>query len=524
MRISMPALTLLATVTLVPTEDGRALARQASPQGSREIFRSATRLVQVEVVVRDGAGKVVSGLTKDDFRIIEDGKPQEVRFFNVYQRGTRPAPEVPTGMVSNRPEVVGTRRGVTVIMIDGLNTPWESTSRALLSVSSFLNSLQPDDHVAIYTLGRELKIVHDFTSDVRSLKKRIEQYKGSPLENRGEGGELLDAMVEGDLKRLLEWGRKTEEDARNVARTQDTLSALEAVANHLGATPGWKSLVWIGGGVPMQVGMGRSIPSSKRIDTGPAQAFDREFQQAVRALTTANVAVYPVQPEGARLAHEARGAIVRESDSLLRQLADQTGGRAYIDDNDISGALKQVANDVQASYTVAYYPTNSRFDGQYRKIEIRVNKRDLEASHRRGYYAVDTAGARAESAEQELRAAALDPLDASAIGIDAGLRKTENGQEVFARIDSAGLLWAEQNGFNVETWVGVFQYDADARLLASVVDKIEFRCDAKKAALLSRNGLSYSRPLILAPAAVRLRFIVRSTRTGAIGSVTIPLP
>ena len=209
---------------------------------------------------------------------------------------------------------------------------------------------------------------------------------------------------------------------------------------------------------------------------------------------------------------------------MLTQLAESTGGRAYVDENDILGALKQVTDAAQASYTVAYYPSDVSFDGRYRSIEIRMKNAGLTASHRRGYYALDLAGVSREDADKAIRAAALAPLDAAVIGIDAGLQDTDAGPQLTARIDTAELLWPAAGAFEARTLVGVFQYDADGRQLAGVVDSVDFTCDAAKAALLSLHGLAYGRKLSLGPGAVRLRLVVRSGRTGAIGSITLPVP
>jgi hypothetical protein len=136
---------------------------------------------------------------------------------------------------------------------------------------------------------------------------------------------------------------------------------------------------------------------------------------------------------------------------------------------------------------------------------------------------VDLAQVGHEDADSAMRAAALDPIDAAVIGIDAGLQDTDAGPRLVARIDTAELLWPEKDGFAVATSVGVFQYAADGRQLASVVDRIDFTCDATKAALLSQYGLSYGRNVNLSPDAARLRVVVRSGKTGAVGSVTVPL-
>jgi VWFA-related protein len=388
----------------------------------------------------------------------------------------------------------------------------------------FLEGAQPDDRIALYTLGGELKIFHEFAGDARALREKLDRYKNARVWTEGEGA-LINALMDSDAASLLRWTLKTEDEARATARAEATFDALEKVANRLGSTPGWKSLVWISSGVPMQLGMDSPTTAGRTVRVGPVRSFEKEFDRAVRALTNSNVAVYPIDPAGLQAAPASAGNWRSlQTGSMLTQLAESTGGRAYVDENDILGALKQVTDAAQANYTVAYYPSDASFDGRYRKIEIRMKKAGLTASHRKGYYALDLALVSREDADKAIRAAALDPLDAAVIGIDAGLQDTDAGPQVIARIDTAELLWPAAGAFEVRVSIGVFQYDADGRQLANVVDSIDFKCDAAKAALLSRDGLAYGRKMSLSSGAVRLRLVVRSGRTGAIGSVTVPVP
>jgi len=175
-------------------------------------------------------------------------------------------------------------------------------------------------------------------------------------------------------------------------RATATWKTLEDIANHLGSTPGWKSLIWISDGLPMQVGMeltggSRSIRGNQTIRSGEVRSFQKEFDQAVKALTSSNVAVFPIDPRGLQALpeYESVGQKLGSADrpwqqtnSTLMQLATRTGGRAYVDQNDILGSLKQVTDAAQTSYSLAYYPSNSNFDGKYRRIEIRLKKAGLK--------------------------------------------------------------------------------------------------------------------------------------------------
>jgi VWFA-related protein len=527
-RLSIPtaALTLAASL---------AFAKQPPVAEPVLTLRSSTRLVQVEVIVRGKDGKPITGLKQDDFEIREENNPQPIRFFSDYSKKTAPAVQLPPGMVSNRPEITGPRRGVTVVLVDSLNTHWLTRARAVQNLLKFLDGAQPDDHIALYTLSHNLKVVHDFTGDARSLMKKIGRANLGALPAVGQEPILDDLIPEAVALQM--WGQEKEQEVRLVARATATWKTLEDIANHLGSTPGWKSLIWISDGLPMQVGMeltggSRSIRGNQTIRSGEVRSFQKECDQAVKALTSSNVAVFPIDPRGLQALpeYESVGQKLGSADrpwqqtnSTLMQLATRTGGRAYVDQNDILGSLKQVTDAAQTSYSLAYYPSNSNFDGKYRRIEIRLKKAGLKADHRQGYFALDASEVKRENVQDELRAAARDPLDSAVIGIDAGLQDKDGGKQLLARIDAAELLWDEKGAFTVDTSVGLFQFDAEGRQLEGASDNISFKCDPAKAALLSQHGLSYGRKVNLNPAAAKLRMVVRSARTGAIGSITIPI-
>ncbi len=150
------------------------------------VIRVTTRMVEVNVIVRDLHGPV-AGLTKDDFRILDKGKLQKIAFFsaNTIQHAP-PAPRQPsarpTTVFTNRPAVsVENPSSVTVVLLDGLNTRIQDQVYAKQQFIRFLGQIKPDDHVAVYTLGNGLKVLHDFSSDSRSLLNAVAKFNGQNL-------------------------------------------------------------------------------------------------------------------------------------------------------------------------------------------------------------------------------------------------------------------------------------------------------------------------------------------------------
>jgi VWFA-related protein len=510
------------------------IATASLAQDPELVLRSTTRLVQVEVVVRDSSGNPVPGLKKGDFEVLEDKKPQPIQFFADYRTEKPALAELPPGMVSNRPEVTGPRRGVTVILIDSLNTGWAARARAYENLVKFLKGANPDDRIALYTLGHQFKVFHDFSGDARALLKRIEAMGNPTLAAIGDETPLDQIIPEAAA--LSKWAGNQQDTIGLVARATATLDTLTAVANHLGSTPGWKSLIWISSGFPLQTGMDRIASTTEwrgtRTTTGTVRSFEAEFHRAIKALSNSNVAVYPIDPAGLQVSPEFDAAVRtpglgqpwQETGSMFRQMARRTGGKAYTDLNDILGSLKDVTEGAQSSYTLAYYAPNPRDDGEYRRIQVRVKKRGLNVSHREGYFALAADEIRQTDPDQAMLATARDPLDSAVIGIDAQLQSTAAGTRVIARVNTAELISGDSGAFKVEATAGVYQFDREGRHLGAVADKISFNCNPAQAAQLSQFGMSYDRAIAIHPEAVRVRLVVRSNRTGALGSITLPVP
>jgi VWFA-related protein len=498
-----------------------------APAQPEVVLRSHTRLIQVEVIVRDKAGKPVRGLKRGDFEVFEDGKRQDVRFFAGGTEKPKNAVELPPGMISNRVSETGARRGVTAILIDSLNTQWRIRPRALDSLRRFLLTMQPDDRIALYTLGGQFSVLHEFTTNASSLIERLNAMGNPRLPSTEDQAGLILLAGAG----LLASTTANEEDFRQVQRANATFSALEGVASHLGGAAGWKSLIWISDGFSLTQA-GTKLPTrtltNGSVYTGERRTLETPFQQMVRALSNANVAVYPIDPRGLMglPEYEDAGQLLGKAtrpwqaeNSMLQQVAAATGGRAYANQNDIMGALRQVSDGAQAGYTLAYYARNEQFDGRFRTIRVKLSGEGLTASHRKGYYAVDLKAIEHPTPLEQMRAAAAGVLDSSAIGIDA---KLEGGQ-ILARIDTAELLQQAQAGFEVRCTVGVFQFDAEGKPLDSLTDKIEFKLDNQKAAVLAENGMSYQRPVKLNANSASVKLVVRSAANGTIGALSLPV-
>src|SRR5512134_4187544 len=174
MRELYCAFVICGAALLGLAQPSRPSAAAAGQRADRPpVFRVATRLVQVSVVVHDRDGRPVTDLKKEDFTLTERGTPQPIAFLSMESAERPPAPPAASSpnIFSNVfAERSGVPTSITVILLDLLNTRWADQQYARKALITFLGQIQPQDRIAIYTLGaRSLTVLHDYTSDAASL-------------------------------------------------------------------------------------------------------------------------------------------------------------------------------------------------------------------------------------------------------------------------------------------------------------------------------------------------------------------
>jgi len=503
------------------------------------VIRVTTRLVTVSVVVRS-KGQPVTDLTARDFEILDRGKPQKISFFamnSVRTASSAAAARTPKNVFTNRGEARAEAPSTaTVILVDGLNTEFTDQSFARDHIRRFFGGLDSNERIAIYTLGRRLNVLHDFSDDRDHLAKVIARFRGeivgefSTPENDLGVIEMLDQL--GAMKNAA----KHEQVYREGLRVERTIAALDAIANHLAKLPGRKNLIWISGSFPIYPGF---QVTTKQYGTSRQRSFIAEVERTTRLFSDANMAIYPVDVRGvftvarygADMGQKARKRLDGPDNPLnadnrdaMKMLADGTGGVMFKDNNDLSKALRQAIDDAQVTYTLGFYPDAETLDGKYHELQVKVARKGLDVRHRRGYVAVTDAALGAEERKAMLRDTLWSPLDASAI-------------EIVARVDANGGAFDLSLAINPETfsleqkqdhWVGgldvyVAQCDTQGKELETTRDAIDLKLTAGHYAKRQENWLALTKNVRPKPEAIQLKVIVQDRLTGALGSVHIPL-
>jgi VWFA-related protein len=398
------------------------------------ILRISSNLVLEDVSVVDAHGNPVHGLQPSQFAILEDGKKQTVTHFEEHATLPRealakmpPMPKLEPGVFTNY-TTVPEQGPVNIILLDSLNTPLQSQAYVQQQLREFVRSMKPGTRVAIFGMSRSLHMLQGFTSNPEVLKAVVDAKKGmmqaSQLMGDKVGGDfgpdstLSDLYADGggndpsftEALAQIQQFEAEEQSFELQLRAQYTLDALNQLAHYLSALPGRKNLIWFSGSFPIDI-----MPDGDLADPFAAMGdSEDEFRETVTLMAHSNVAVYPVDARGlmvsANMKAENSGAkyaadptkITKDTSaffdqlasehSTLIQMAEKTGGKAFINTNGLTEAVEKSIEYGSNYYSLSYYPTSHRWDGNYHSISIKLTDPKLKLSYRVGYYADDPNG------------------------------------------------------------------------------------------------------------------------------------
>ena len=583
------AATLLAVIAaaFVHAQSGAPAADSSAQKQKPAVIRTTSRLVQVNVVVTDKSGAPVAGLSASDFQLLDNGQPQEVSVFVASE--TTPAAPLPTEQRTGR--FFSNRRfevkpgavapNLYAVLFDGLNSKVSDQDYARQQVLAFLRSIQPGDLVAIFVLGNGLRVVHDFSSDLASLKRTVERLSVDVNMRYDTAGPDLS----GSEVALFGEFASSAQSRINTQFTQNrvmfTLNALEALANHLAGSGGRKNLLWVSAGFPLDTGLQKPEENFARLDV--QRSFSAESQRVMRAMNRANVVIYPIDCRGlvavvdnsASLPTDAGGPLtqisragsgrpggsrgggsppagggnsilttgaptgantlpsspfdtynVGQTQQAMREIADQTGGRAFYNTNDLSGAIRSAIDDSKVAYTLGYYPNHGKWNGAYHDIKVALKRRDLQARFRRGYLASpDAPPITEQEGVPQLQAAVAQPLTAAAVGISAELAPLESDEaqlQLRLRIHTSEVQLQNAGG-NFAGAVDLFVDVVDAKLASTWHSGQRFTLNLKPETYqrMLRDGLLFRMNVPKAEPGCTLRIALSDASTGAAGTLRI---
>ncbi len=423
--IALSALSILcAAVAQAQSKAKPAAASKASEGETTFIGESVSvNVVNVDVYVTDKKGKRVTGLTRDDFQIFEDGRPMAITNFFSMEGGkvaaapvapvvAEPAPDSAAPAPAPEPEPAASlpapedQRLVLIVYVDNFNLRPFNRNRVLRELRVFLNTkLQRDDLMMLVSYDRSVHVRQPLTSDPGLINSQLVALEKISAQGTHADSERRDAL------RGIEDSQSATEAlsyARSYAESQFndlafSIDALRDIVNGLAGMPGRKALLYVSDGLQMIVGQDvyYAVQEKYKDSTGITSSFDYDTSRRFRELTsTANanrVTFYTLDAAGLRsyssISAENQTAgqgvfvdqiQIQNVQSSIRLMADETGGKAVINTNTFMPSLERIAEDFRSFYSLGYSPQHSG-DGRYHEIKVKLKRKGLEVRHRAGY-------------------------------------------------------------------------------------------------------------------------------------------
>ena len=512
----------------------------AAQQSAQPTFRSTARLVPISVVVSDRAGRSIEGLTAADFEIRENGKVQAVAAFAVeaddVETHAFSAPSGPNTFTNVLEGRAGS--GATILLYDPLNTKDVDQRRALDHIIALLKELGPDERIGFYVLKSDgLLVVHDFTRDAGSLVKALNRYapaNSSELSGSEQKFQRMaadpDPAVEARFEAALQRAEQITQLHHIDRRARATTDALEALVQRLAGVAGRKNVIWVTGSFPLSITLANERKS-----------WSPELHRATRALSHSDVAIYVVHAAGLIAAQQivplGAGTPTRPVGSAFptplhpeaaaletgQIVAEQTGARLYKNTNDLQGAVQRAIDDARLTYVLGYYPTNDRWDGQFRRVQVKVARRDAVVRHRAGYYAHPPLAVDADYRKNALVESLAYPIEATGVGLAVRVDRSGTQRAALSiTVDPQGINLQEQQG----RWIGsvdvaIAQRTTQNTFARSLDITVPLNLSADTRTALLREGLTLTRTIDLQPDLRQVIVGVRDATTGAIGTVIL---
>ena len=574
-----------------------------SQDSASPALRASSSLVLVDVVAT-GHDKPIHGLDRSRFHVFEDGNEQTIFSFDEHEpAGAPPAFLAPAALPPNTytnlpayPEA----SAVNVLLLDALNTPTGEQMQVRRKMIDYLGTVKSGTSLAIFTLGTELRIVTQFTSDPAALVSLLRKSKTNPqasplldtpsstaLDNN-EVNEVAGAQpatppsvsntadsgsghVAGPMSAVaaLQQFQADQIAAETNARMHITLDAMKQLAGYLNGISGRKNVIWFSGSFPLVL-----LPDASQFDAfANVASFREQVLKTADMLTAARVAIYPVDasslwaPEefsaantslNQGTAQSAQWSREREQhysdQATMQEVADETGGHAYFETNDLDRAMANAIENGSSYYTLAYVPKNAALDGRYHRLQVRLDDGNgLKLAYRRGYYSGAPGGSSPAGAGPNsvfaaalshdappatailLRARVLPAADSVFQGVQlpsgavgeksASFKGTAHRYIVDLTLDVHGLVLDNlpDGSRKAAIEIAMIAYNSGGQPLSDYTHAFQVGLNAAQFEHIQSSGISVRLPFDLPSGQVDLRIGVHDLNADRAGSLEVPL-
>jgi VWFA-related protein len=501
-------------------------------------YQVSTHLVQFSVIARNKDGPAPN-LTKNDFVVLDRGKPQTLTVFQAEAMGpvAPPAPALPPNTFSDEARYNGDApRAVTIVLLDNLNTefgsdpqPYEETPLWLedhaLGVAKerllgFLRQMDPRDRVAIYGLTDRLRVLCDFTCSRDELLAVVSAYdaRSSTARESADPQDFHLPNVAPAFNQAIDEDTRALAAIDNERRTGLTMAALTAIAAHVADLPGRKNLLWLTADVPAS---GQAVAAV--LAPGKLVAYPVDARGLLPSAAVVNVD--SAHPTDVLVSHAP--APMPPGQIAMQDMAADTGGHAFLNTNNLTDAIRQVVEDSAATYTLGFYLPEREVDGKFHRIAVEVKKPGMTLAYPRGYFAFQDLATTDSDRHNAFLAAIRSPLDSSAVPVDVRLTRVEQPANALQVVGVAGIAAVplqQQGQFRTGALdIYAIEQDAAGNVLEQVNQKMNLKLNEQQYQQDLKAGILFRGVLALKPGATVLRILVQDARTAEVGCVIVPL-
>ena len=520
--------------------------------GQEVIFKSETRLVIVDLTIKDKSGKPITTLKQGDIEILEDGVRQEVRVFQLQNLSVDPlapvsfaANETSTVEEKGAPAPAAPAPVAKTTVAPAANSVIRHQDKRLLCLFFDMTTMQPpeqlraqeaaikflegqmtsSDLVEIMTYTTGVKVVQEWTDNRDTLITALKKL------TLGEGADLADLAATAADENDDSGSFVADETEFNIFNTDRKLSALQDAATKLSVFPEKKALVYFSSGIQK---------------TGVEN--ESQIKATVNAAVRSNVAIYSVDarglvatpPGGDASQASSRGTGIisgtkqqglrnsfNDSQETLATISADTGGKVMLDTNDLTMGIRQAQEDIKSYYILGYYSKNAAEDGKYRRIDVRLVNKDLSAKldFRKGYYSSKVwQKFNAADKERQLEEALTlgDPVNDLPLALEVDyfrVARDRYSTVISVKIPGSAVQFVKRGARQTAEmdYIGQIR-DSSNKLITGVGDNIKLNLNEDEAGKILQRHLQYDSVLVLAPGNYSLRFLARENQSGKMGT------
>ena len=551
LRFTASLIAFAACTAVAGAQQGTAPSPQTAPQVQVDrqmppvTFKVEVNYVEVDAVVVDRQGNFVRDLKREDFQVLEDGKPEKIATYSFVDIPVEKAEKPMFVKQAIEPDVRTNAGGldgrIYLLVLDDLHTGPLRSERVRAAARRFVQQqMGSNDLAAVVCTSGRTDAAQEFTNNRQLLLDAIGKFMGRKLRSA-----TLEKMDQYNLTRGMPGGATATDpaEAERAYNARNAFDDIRQLCDFLSSVHGRrKALIYVSEGVDYDI--------YDPITNKYASDIRDAAKDAIAAATRANVNIYSVDPRGLtdmgdeaidmgapisdgdiNLSQQTLLQELRLSQDSLRVLADETGGFAALNTNDFKNAFDRIVRENSSYYVLGYYPANDRRDGKFRKIDVKVNRPGVEVHFRKGYNAPSGKPAARRPIEHEaitsseVRQALESPVPISGFTLSAfaaPFKGTAPNASVVVTMQGSGgdLKFNEKAGrFEDIVEVSLVAVDHDGKIRGGDQQKLNMSLKPETRPLVQQSGFRMVSRLNLPPGRYQLRIAGRDSVGGRIGSV-----